>query len=499
MANTNIKAPNLNISNIKSPLSGGGFSLGRVGQGGTSKLGTLASIVRKNKISINSLKLEKEESINSSLMETNRILIEIQKQLALDFSMRVLEEKEKRDKLQKEESKNKLKSEESALEKTGKKIGKAVGKVASKILAPVKSIFDKVLDFLLTLGAGVAVNAIFEWLKDEDNIEKVKGWFSWIKENWKWMAAAVGAIALLPVVGAISGLLGPVATIVGLLAKAVPLLVGLFVNPLFLKAMLAIGAGVLLYKGGEFLLKKALKKARNLVTGGEDFSAAHSQLDQQLADAGMGKDGRTTDLSNRDKRKGKTGRNEEQEKIFQEVKKKRKALYALKDQMNAEIKEKQSNLEIIPTPSGSRRRKMGPNPNEIERKKVDMEVRENYREKVQNIVPITPTKIEARRMGGPVTAGRPYLVGESGPELFAPNINGSVINNMKTEKIYQMISSDMGEGGINMIELPPITNQLPPPEISVPSGPATEVPEVSSVNLADPYRQLTPMLYGITV
>ena len=70
---------------------------------------------------------------------------------------------------------------------------------------------------------------------------------------------------------------------------------------------------------------------------------------------------------------------------------------------------------------------------------------------------------------------------------------------MRTEKIVQTLSSDMGEGSINMIELPPITNQLPPPEIPVPSGPATEVPEVSSVNLADPYRQLTPMLYGITV
>ena len=110
------------------------------------------------------------------------------------------------------------------------------------------------------------------------------------------------------------------------------------------------------------------------------------------------------------------------------------------------------------------------------------------------------TSLSGREKGGPVTAKTPYLVGEKGPEIFTPNVDGSVINNMKTEKIYQMISSGRkGRGGINMINLPPITNQMPPPEIPVPQGPATEVPDISSVNMADPYRQITPMLYGITV
>jgi len=36
------------------------------------------------------------------------------------------------------------------------------------------------------------------------------------------------------------------------------------------------------------------------------------------------------------------------------------------------------------------------------------------------------------------------------------------------------------------------------PNMGVGDG-ATEVPEISSVNMADPYRKLTPMLYGITV
>ena len=32
-------------------------------------------------------------------------------------------------------------------------------------------------------------------------------------------------------------------------------------------------------------------------------------------------------------------------------------------------------------------------------------------------------------MGGPVTAGRPYIVGEVGPELFVPGSSGYIVPN----------------------------------------------------------------------
>ena len=83
------------------------------------------------------------------------------------------------------------------------------------------------------------------------------------------------------------------------------------------------------------------------------------------------------------------------------------------------------------------------------------------------------TKVEPREMGGPVSSGSPYLVGERGPELFIPNINGSVVNNYKTEKIYQMISSKK-KGRMNFIELPPIVTQNPQSQVSVPTGEATQ-------------------------
>ncbi len=36
---------------------------------------------------------------------------------------------------------------------------------------------------------------------------------------------------------------------------------------------------------------------------------------------------------------------------------------------------------------------------------------------------------DGRAVGGPVSAGTPYIVGERGPELFVPSISGSIIPN----------------------------------------------------------------------
>lgn len=43
--------------------------------------------------------------------------------------------------------------------------------------------------------------------------------------------------------------------------------------------------------------------------------------------------------------------------------------------------------------------------------------------------------VQARASGGPITAGRPYLVGENGPELIIPTSDGHVMNNQATTNI----------------------------------------------------------------
>ena len=41
-------------------------------------------------------------------------------------------------------------------------------------------------------------------------------------------------------------------------------------------------------------------------------------------------------------------------------------------------------------------------------------------------------QMEHREMGGPVEAGKPYMVGENGPEPFAPHTDGTIVPNKIT-------------------------------------------------------------------
>lgn len=43
--------------------------------------------------------------------------------------------------------------------------------------------------------------------------------------------------------------------------------------------------------------------------------------------------------------------------------------------------------------------------------------------------PTQPTPIQGRASGGPVYAGQAYIVGEDGPELFVPNLSGTIVPN----------------------------------------------------------------------
>ena len=123
--------------------------------------------------------------------------------------MRVADQRKKEDVFKRSQSRKKLNAEESALEKTAKNIGKGVKKVVGKVLSPVKNFFADLLDFLLTVGAGIAVNAAFEWLKEPKNREQLDQWFGWVAKNWKWIAGITAGILLLQpilsIVGAIGG------------------------------------------------------------------------------------------------------------------------------------------------------------------------------------------------------------------------------------------------------------------------------------------------------
>ncbi len=471
----------------------------------TEKITKIKDILKTQKSNIGKkLPGSDQDNLEKTLTETNKLLVEIQKELSKAFASRADDQRRRQDNLRRAQSKRKLQREESQLEKSSKRLGESVAKNANDIVSPVKGIFGQIMDFIGTMVLGIASNAVFEWLKDEDNRKKVEGWFNWIKDHWKWVAAGIGALALIPLVGAIGSVIGVIGSAVAVIKLAMMPLLALLLNPLFWKAMLIVGAGVLLYKAGESLYKAA----RGGITGGQKFNAAHDVLDKKMEDAGLVVRG-----PNAGKEKSRSGRgftysdptDPEKIKVAEEVKMKRKQLNDMRDEMNNEIKTETAKIESSePTTKGVT---MSGQP-EMSRAKIEKGIRKKYEEKIFNLVPEVgqpeSSAPEKRKMGGPVKAGMPYIVGDQlgmkTAELFVPHVDGTIINNQKTQKVYQNLTSKKrGRGGVNISTLPMITNQLPPPEVQLPSGSATDVPEISSVNMADPYRQLSPMLYGITV
>ena len=97
-----------------------------------------------------------------------------------------------------------------------------------------------------------------------------------------------------------------------------------------------------------------------------------------------------------------------------------------------------------------------------------------------------------------MTSGRPYLVGESGPELFMPRIDGTIVDNTRTERIYQVLASGR-RGKMKTITLPPQVIEGPKPEVQMPLGAATKEPKISSSNPFDASRSMTSEIYGISV
>ncbi|UYO55706.1 phage tail tape measure protein [Rhodopseudomonas palustris] len=64
----------------------------------------------------------------------------------------------------------------------------------------------------------------------------------------------------------------------------------------------------------------------------------------------------------------------------------------------------------------------------------------------------------ARAAGGPVGAGRTYLVGERGPELFRPRIPGSIVPAMQTARLLSERSGGSGGGGNRTVSAPTTNN-----------------------------------------
>ena len=143
-------------------------------------------------------------SLATTLTETNKILVEIQNQLAIDFANRIAEKKQTLKLSRKTGRKKKLGEKEEFVER-GTKLQKSANAFGKKVLAPIKSIFDKLLDFLTIVGGGILLNAAWVWLQDEENREKLVKIFTFLKTYWKEILVGLLTLKVVSAIGKLVG------------------------------------------------------------------------------------------------------------------------------------------------------------------------------------------------------------------------------------------------------------------------------------------------------
>ena len=59
---------------------------------------------------------------------------------------------------------------------------------------------------------------------------------------------------------------------------------------------------------------------------------------------------------------------------------------------------------------------------------------------------VPPVPVVRKAVGGPILSGNPYMIGEKGPEMFLPNVSGTVVTASALER-YTRVRSSMTSGG----------------------------------------------------
>lgn len=187
-----------------------------------SKYETLSSRVQDNSRKITSIKniLQNERStigdnipgdnnVEDSLNEVNNTLQEIGNALALDFANRIQEKEDNIGKLKRSVLRRRKKEKEESIEGSDKidKDKSFLNKAFDKVTKPAIGLFGGIIEFFATLGAAILAKGAFDWLNNPENLEKVKGVFKWLGDNWTWIAGALALGAVVVVIGQIAGII----------------------------------------------------------------------------------------------------------------------------------------------------------------------------------------------------------------------------------------------------------------------------------------------------
>jgi len=139
-------------------------------------------------------------AIAETLIETNRILVEIQRQLAIDFATRMVKEGDELKRIRLTVDRNRRERKEGKIE--AGKLGFA-GKVFDKALSPIKGLWNRLLGFFGWIAAGWLTNKAVNWLVK--NPKAIGQFFDTVTKNWKLIAAIAGGLVLTSIVGKLWG------------------------------------------------------------------------------------------------------------------------------------------------------------------------------------------------------------------------------------------------------------------------------------------------------
>jgi hypothetical protein len=295
----------------------------------------------------------KGKTVTDSFENINQTLVGIDSLLA-----DILGEEKKESE---QEAKTARKADQKAEEEKSEKSAKKKATIALKGFKPPKMGFlDMIKRFFGNILAGGFVLKMLDWIQNPENQKKIQNVVTFITDNLDKILLGIAALVGIGIGAKILGFLSLFTPLVGgLLALLKGLLVALLALPKLIIGAIAAAAkgaagllgglatklggaavlgpialGALGIAGTLLAMKGAYDLARNRVTGGADFTAAHEVLDKKLVDAGMTTKGLVYTGTKAQIRAGKgkkRKRTKEEEALFQEVQTKRKELNDIRD------------------------------------------------------------------------------------------------------------------------------------------------------------------------
>ena len=425
-------------------------------------IGALKKRIETNELNI--VKLKIGAGSGTDVDETNAAIYDIGTILANDYRSRIAAGKEENENLRSKLEKGERKDEEKKLEGKRKSLFSGIKETTKKLLAPAVGIFDKIKDFLLTIFAGQLVTGAFSWLSDEANRKKLSKIFEWVVDNFKWIVGGVVLVGVGLAIQKIMKIVKALRAVIKFIKRAFKLAKSI----LKLGPKLAKAAGKIIATGAKTTVKAAKITSKTGKTVGKKI---------------IEKTGKKIAAKTIAKTAGKAGAKSLLKKIpF--VGLGLGAVFAIDRMRKGDWGG--ALLEL-----GSGAASMIPGVGTAVSVAADAALIAKDVNDAKNM--------ETRKTGGSVSAGKSYLIGEEGMEIFKPNTAGTIVPNTRAKEIASKLGP-VGEGTQEIIQMDLGTEKADPPETpKMAAGATNKMENVDSVNILNPYMESIKEKYKIAI